>query len=392
MNKILFEIDIKDFPVLANIEKDKINDYINQIFKTGYNIHFPVYQAPEYNHIIAKLEQFHDSLKDTNIKDYLLSLDTSLNKLIGLSSNSSKKGNFAENVLESIFETRYGDIKFERKSGVAHSGDAWLYLPDDTIIILESKNYTTTVGKEEILKLQNDMIEHNIKWALMVSFNSQIQGMRELDFHTFVHNHETYSVTMISNLSSNMSKLDLGLQVIRKLITTKDTANKVLLNPMLINNINDNLVELNKIINKNYLLRDGYYAMEQNINKSLSSYHTILRDYQYDIEIKIKEITDKLNNITEQPKIINNYTEILESFQGKKTLPIVTRLLDIVKSKDWLIDSKDNNNWIISSKDKVICTVNIQLKKIVVVHNQIELTFIITKDNQQNYNILQLFS
>ena len=142
MNKILFEIDIKDFPVLANIEKDKINDYIKQIFKTGYNIHFPVYQAPEYNHIIAKLEQFHDSLKDTNIKDYLLSLDTSLNKLIGLSSNSSKKGNFAENVLESIFETRYGDIKFERKSGVAHSGDAWLYLPDDTIIILESKNYT----------------------------------------------------------------------------------------------------------------------------------------------------------------------------------------------------------------------------------------------------------
>ena len=392
MNKILFEIDIKDFPVLANIEKDKINDYIKQIFKTGYNIHFPVYQAPEYNHIIAKLEQFHDSLKDTNIKDYLLSLDTSLNKLIGLSSNSSKKGNFAENVLESIFETRYGDIKFERKSGVAHSGDAWLYLPDDTIIILESKNYTTTVGKEEILKLQNDMVEHNIKWAIMVSFNSQIQGMRELDFHTFVHNHETYSVTMVSNLSSNMSKLDLGLQVIRKLITTKDTANKVLLNPMLINNINDNLVELNKIINKNYLLRDSYYAMEQNINKSLSSYHTILRDYQYDIEIKIKEITDKLNNITDQPKIINNYTEILESFQGKKTLPIVTRLLDIVKSKDWLIDAKDNNNWIISSKDKVICNVNIQLKKIVVVHNQIELTFIITKDNQQNYNIIQLFS
>jgi hypothetical protein len=392
MSKILFEIDTKDFPVLANIEKDKINDYIKQIFKTGYNIHFPVYQAPEYNHIIAKLEQFHDSLKDTNIKDYLLSLDTSLNKLIGLSSNSSKKGNFAENVLENIFSTRYGDIKFERKSGVAHSGDAWLYLPDNTIIILESKNYTTTVGKEEILKLQNDMVEHNIKWALMVSFNSQIQGMRELDFHTFVHNHETYYVVMISNLSSNISKLDLGLQVIRKLITTKDIANKVLLNPILINNINDNLVELNKIIEQNYLLRDSYYTMEQNINKSLSSYHTILRDYQYDIEIKIKEITDKLNDITNQPKILNNYTDILELYQGKKTLPIVTRLLDIIKSKDWSIDSKDNSNWIISSKDKVICNVNIQLKKIVVVHNQIELTFFINKDNQQNYNILQLFS
>ena len=179
-------------------------------------MNFPQYQQPEYNHIISKIDQIQDTIKETNIKDYLLSLDTSLNKLIGLSSNSNKKGNFAENILENIFETRYGDIKFERKSGVAHSGDAWLYLPDNTIIILESKNYNTTVGKDELIKLQNDMVSNNIHWGIMVSFNSQIQGMKELDFHTFIHNNKKYSIIVISNLSNNILKLDLTLQIIRK--------------------------------------------------------------------------------------------------------------------------------------------------------------------------------
>ena len=73
---------------------------------------------------------------DTNseVTEKLVSLENSLSKLIGLSSNSNKKGNFAENMLEEAFSQRYGDITFERKSGTAHSGDAWLYLNNSNII------------------------------------------------------------------------------------------------------------------------------------------------------------------------------------------------------------------------------------------------------------------
>ena len=384
---LYLELDINDFPVLQNIEKDKLNTYLEQIFRTGYNIHFPKYCPPEYNHIISKIDQLGEEIKDTNIKDYLLSLDTSLNKLIGLSSNSNKKGNFAENVLENIFEIRYGDIKFERKSGVAHSGDAWLYLPDNTIIILESKNYNTTVNKDEIEKLHNDMIEHNIKWGLFVSFNSQIQGYRELDIDTFIHNNETYSIIFISNLSNNMSKLDLGIQIIRKLIVHSDIISSK--NPLIINNINESLIELNNISKHNYLLRDQYYKMEENIHKSLSSYHTILRDYQYELETKIQSIIKKLYTIDTIDT--NNYELILKSFHEKKTFDIITVLLDIITSKLWILTIKDINNWIVMHKDTLICTVTIQLKKVIIVHNQIELTFNINKNNQQNYEILKLF-
>ena len=50
------------------------------------------------------------------------------------------------------------------------------------------------------------------------------------------------------------------------------------------------LTMLEKLSQKNYFLRDSYYNMERDVQKSLSNYHIILRDYQYDIEIKIKEI------------------------------------------------------------------------------------------------------
>jgi hypothetical protein len=353
-------IDLNDYPMLQNMDKTIAIDYAKQIFKIGYNIYFPEYQPTEYNHIVSKIGELQSEIKELNMKDYITTLDQSLNRLIGLASNSNKKGNFAENILETIFDSRYGDIKFERKSGTAHAGDAWLYLPDNTIIILESKNYMTTVNKDEIIKLQNDMIDNNILWGVMCSFNSSIQGMRELDFHTFIHNNNTYSIIMISNLSNNINKLDLGIMIIRKLIKQLDT--KVIF-PWAVNDINKSLSELNKIINKNYILRSSFSAMEQTIYKSLSQYHEILRDYQYDIEKKINEITNKILSTMEKPTIKTNMS-LLDSYKDKKIFPIITRLLDIIQEKQWSVVLNDSIITI-HHNDTIVGSVKIQAKKLI---------------------------
>jgi len=93
-------------------------------------------------------------------------------------------------------------------------------LPNNKIIMLESKNYINTVNKDEIIKLQNDMINHHIKWGLFLSFNSKIQGMKEIDFEIFNHNNENYHIIFVSNLSNDISKLDFSLSLIRKLLNT----------------------------------------------------------------------------------------------------------------------------------------------------------------------------
>lgn len=389
MEDIIIQLALnkEDYPMLLDINKNDLSHITRMIFNTGYYIHFPKYQTSEHNILLLKINELQDNIKKINVTEHIDSLEFSLNKLIGISNNSSKKGQIAENILENIFETRYGDIKFDKKSQTAHSGDAWLILPDNTIIILESKNYNTTVGKDEILKLQNDMVEHHIKWGIIVSFNSQIQGMKEMDFHTFIHNNETYSIVMISNLSSCISKLDLGLQIIRKLILQ---LNDKINFPWLVVDINNSLVELNDIVKKNYQLRDSYYNMEKDIMKSLSIYHIKLRDYQYDIEKKINEITCKINNTMIKSDALAFNKDILMPYTDKKILPLLCRLVDIINEKSWQIDVKENI-WKVNNDIEI----KIQLKKIVIhiINNDIIFCLNLGKDkeNIKTLELLKLF-
>lgn len=397
----LFEVTLKlsekEYPILNNFKKKELDKYLIKIFKTGYQIHFPsndkIEQQLEYNELIERIDTIKDELKDeinnSEISNKINSLESSLTKLIGISSNSCKKGNFGENILEELFSKRYGDIQFDRKSNVAHSGDAWLYLPNGKIIMLESKNYTTTINKDEINKLQSDMINHHIKWGILISFNSMIQGMRELDFHTFTHNNETYSIIMISNLSTDIHKLDLGLQIIRKLIINFDNFDEF---PWIVKDITQSLNELNQIVQKNYSLRDGYYSMEREVQKSLSSFHILLRDFQYDIENKIGEIINKIQNTMNSSIIVklDNLDDLLNKYQDKKILPILVRLIDIAKSKKWYGHwNEELNELIFKFKDIEVCKVKIQSKKVIIniLDNDIILHLHLGKDKENKKNL-----
>lgn len=400
--ELSLKLDEKEYPMLNNFKKKELDKYLFKIFKTGYQIHFPsndkIEQQLEHNELLERIETIKEELKDqinnSEIGDKINSLESSLTKLIGLSSNSCKKGNFGENVLEEIFSKRYGDVQFERKSNVAHSGDAWLYLPDGKLIMLESKNYTTTVNKDEIIKMQSDMINHHIKWGLLASFNSSIQGMRELDLHTFNHNNETYFIIMVSNLSTDIHKLDLGLQIIRKLMLTINDLPQF---PWVIKDISHSLNELNQIVQKNYCLRDSYYNMERDVQKSLSNYHIILRDYQYDIENKIKEIINKINETMETSIVQKNKNEIdqiLDKYHDKKILPIIVRLVDVIQNKKWIVNyDNETSDWIIHSNGIEMGKVKIQTKKAIIniPSNDLTLNLHLGKDkeNKQNLEIIK---
>ena len=382
MTNLLLEINLNNYPLLSNIKDDLQQTIIKNIFDTGYNIHFPQININDItnNNEILSLE----------ISNKLDNLESSLSKLIGISSNSAKKGEMAELILEKLINDRYGDIKFENKSQTPHSGDAWLYLPDDKIIMLESKNYTNTVNKDEVIKLESDMITHNIKWGVMVSFNSMIQGMKELDYHTFIHNNETYSIIIICNLSNDYHKLDIGLQIIRKLMLKTSDNNNF---PWIIKDITQNLNELNDVMKKNYLLRDSYYLLEKEIQKILSNYHVLLRDYQYELEQSINKTIDKIKTTTNKSIIINQdikYDDIIEKYQTKKIFPIINRLIDLCQNKNWELNNEDNDNWIIKNKQEIIGNIKIQIKKMIVNINDISFIFNIGSDKEikQNFDLI----
>jgi hypothetical protein len=167
-------INKDECPLLHSLKKKDQPDILKKCIKTGYDIHYPnqesINQQIACSRILEQVKTIGSEIKEeinnSGLNNKISALESSLTKLIGISSNSYKKGNFGENVLEEHFTTQYSDIIFERKSSVAHSGDAWIQLDNGDIIMLESKNYATKVNKDEVAKLRSDMINHHILNAI----------------------------------------------------------------------------------------------------------------------------------------------------------------------------------------------------------------------------------
>jgi hypothetical protein len=370
---INLKLNKKDYPLLFKLKKRELDKTIYQILDTGYSIMYPSH------------EKTIENIEKNDFNDKIKSLEVSLEKLIGLSSSSTKKGELAENILENIFLQRYGDIEFKNKSQTPHCGDAWLYLPNNKIIMLESKNYINQVNKAEVIKMQNDMITNHIKWGIFVSFNSSIQDMKDFDFHTFYHNSESYHVIMISNLSDDISRLDIALSIIRKLINMYSDLQNF---PWIINNIKTELDHLNELLEQNYLLRDNFICMEKDIIRNINNFYTKLRDYQFIMDNKIKEIINKITSTMTESVTYKNidYTELIEQ-TNKKLLNIITKLTDLFKKKQ-IIYSKTDNNLIY--KSKAIAVIKLQNKKISIefINYDLILNFILGRDSEINQNLI----
>lgn len=396
--EIKLNIVKSEYPLLFKIKPDELNSTIFSIFDTGYNIMFPQpitvdNSNYEYLQIVNKLDSLQNNINNDTLNNKIMLLENSLEKLIGLSSSSAKKGEFAENILENIFNSRYGDIEFKNTSQTPHSGDAWLYLPNNKIVMLESKNYTNTVNKDEIIKLQNDMVTNHIKWALFLSFNSSIQGMKEIDFNMFTHNNENYHIIFVSNLSSDISKLDFSISLIRKLLNAYSDLEEF---PWIVNNIKCELTNLNNILEQNYLLRDQFIIMEKDIIKNINSFYVKLRDYQFNLDTKVKDIINKITSTMtdsiEFDKI--DYSLIIKSAtkKDKKLGPIATKITDIMKKKKIYYEQKDNNFNILVCAEN-IGIIKLQNKKICIEFSKYDiiLNFIIGKEKEilQNLTIFQ---
>ena len=386
---LTLDINEDEYPEIFKLYKRDRNNKIKQIFNTGYNIHFPNIddnnKQLEYFTILQSIDDMKNS-SGLNMDSRLDDLLQSIQKLTGIGNNSCKKGEVGENMLEEIIKQRYGDMTFENKAKTPHSGDAWLYLPDKKIIMLESKNYTYRINKDEVEKMEFDMKTNHIRFGIFVSWNSVVQSRKDIDIHTFNHNSETYMMVIISNLGGDIIKLDLGIQIIRKLQENFHDMKKF---PWIINDIKQNLNELDVIIKKNYKLRDNYYIMNNAIRNSLDMFYQHLRDYQYEINNSAQSIIDKVKSTMEENinkseieyKVPN--VELLSKYkENTKIFPVLSNLIDVFDTLDSLsIETSDNNLLKILKNNEEVGTIKIQKKKILLYLSKINITVELDPNN-----------
>ncbi len=368
-------INEEEYPQIFQIYKKDREKKIQEIFKTGYNIHFPNIQEEsqksEYHTILKSIEDmkqvvYNDGTNSLVMDNKLEDLLQSIQKLTGISNNSSKRGEVGENMLEEIIKQRYGDILFESKAKTPHSGDAWLHLPDEKIIMLESKNYSSRINKDEVEKMEFDMKTNHIRFGIFVSWNSVVQNRKDIDLHSFTHNGETYMVAIISNLGNDIIKLDLSFQIIRKLM---DNFYNLRQFPWIFNGIKQNLNELDAIIQKNYQLRDKFYIMNSGVRNCLDMFYQQLRDYQYEINSTAQEIINKIESTMseslENDIVPNLEAKILDDYKDNaKLFPILSQIYDIF-CKDFEIVKEGDSSLKLFKNGDESGIIKIQKKKII---------------------------
>ncbi len=367
------QITKEKYPRLFELYKKDLDKRIKEIFDFGYNAFYPNLLDQEYNDSLHKDAQLNQAIEI-------------MSKLLGIANNSCKKGELAEKILEEHFEKYYTDIKFKPTGKESHSGDGWLYLPNNSIIMIESKNYTSSVNKDEVIKMENDMKTHKIKLGIFISWQSNINNYKQIDFNIFEHNKEQYFIVMISKFTENFQVLDIAIKLLIK-ISKSNLINFTKNNAF--ESIKTEIENLQIILKTNTKLLDNYNLLNKNIKESLNLFEKQLRDYHYDIENILNSIVYKLNNNITSAIEVSKYN-FLDKYKKRKIYHILKKIVENISIEKIKYKESKNNIILIKQKKKEIGTIKIFKSKVTLCFNKLSnINFTFTNiDNNDEFNIL----
>lgn len=378
---IQFSINLNSYPELEKLKKVNLNKKIAEIFNLGYKLTYPKLDdiSSENNLIISKLNDLEKHTPTIN------ELNKSITQLLGITSNSSKKGEFVEGILEEYIINKYSSGVYQVKRNQAHCGDGWLTLNNKKTVMVEVKAYSKTVNETEVEKLRYDMKFNNINLGIMVSLGSQIQNSKTIDLELFNYNNKSYYIVKIGPVLNNRDILEMGFSLIEKIsLIIDNNLSKVLLE--------DNLLEKTTLllekINSNYKLRESYQNMSMDIYQKMDSFNQEMLKLFMEQEHLIKQIVYEIGeNSIHTLNIKKSKLEDLNIYQDNKIYSQLIKVVDFLENKkiSWQL-----------IKDKIIGTnIEIKITKEKITINLLNITLIFTsklsdvKMNQQNLKLLK---
>jgi len=132
-------------------------------------------------------------------------IDDMLEKL----GKTSTKGKISENMLRFNLQGVYPTAEVKNVSGIAHSGDYWLLRKDKPSILIENKNYDTTIPKEEIQKFIDNMNTQDM-CGILVSQKSKIVYRDNYEIEIYNGNIAVY----IHECNYDPYKIKIAVQII----------------------------------------------------------------------------------------------------------------------------------------------------------------------------------
>ena len=412
---ITITIQNDKFPKLFELEDAKLNNSILYLLNIGYQ---HTYSSMVDKNIINKVDdicrRFKDDIligvqeknnlinnnitkldsdiKDLNIENKIDEFSGVINKLFGISSTSSKKGEISEDLIYKIISEKYPNYTYDIKRHIPHNADAELCSSSGMKSLVEIKNYSNTVHKEEIEKFKFDLKFNGINLGIFLSLKTGIVGKKCIDYEIFQDNSESYHIIYISRLMDDINKLDCGLLLLENLynIIKKDNINLKIdqIKKIMYENFNN----LEVLINKTSELRNNFNILETNIKSSLDLYYNDLREYELDLKQKMQNVWMTLFNDLQDVNInfVDEKEKILLEYQKDKCYLILAKLFDLFNDNDINVkDDNSNNLYNLYHRNKFIGNIKKMKDKVLFIFNKISVTLNEKEDMDKNLEFIQ---
>ena len=305
----------------------KLENAMNQIIK--YEKDMSVYLEEEVNKVKEKYDLLlEEKDKQNQLNREVFDKATNLiNKTINKSSISI--GDDGEQIFEKLADTfrDFVEYRIENKAKQGHKGDFHLFFKDFNVLV-DSKNYTGSVQKKEIVKIESDLNSNiNMNFAWLVSLNSNICEYNKFPIMTkwITTDVGVKCILMINNLLSNKEPRDILRQAwhmcedfykLTKNVEKEDGElekyiKRDLLYKKHINNLQDRASEIRRGLNISYNILTN---LDNDLLEMLSLASNEIVNINFELNNKINEWwNDNIEYVKDESKMTS--TELWSKFK-----------------------------------------------------------------------------
>ena len=204
--------------VKSSSNEQQIHSFLKD-FDTKYSAMLQSIQQPLFSYVSASEERLSknmDGIKEisTIAHSSQASVQEELKTFLSKYSASSNKGKYAENNLYAVLTDLYPSAEIQNTTGVKASGDFMLKRIDKPNIMLENKDYSRNIDKDEVSKFIRDIDTQNTNGI----FISQYSGITfKNNYHIDVHKGNI--LVYIQHCEYNPDRIRIAVDIIDYLAT-----------------------------------------------------------------------------------------------------------------------------------------------------------------------------
>lgn len=355
-----FTVDIE----LSNYTENELNGICKNLFMNWY----------EEKHLQIITVNNLDSKIEKGLQPFINEISQVCKNIYG-TGKTTIKGQIFENAVQNVIKDSFEDYTYIDTSDKSHNGDGQLESISGLRCILEMKNYEAIVNTQQITKLKYDMKYTGIKYAIMLSATSNIQGKKNLDIEMFIEENVKYYIIYVSHYIDHEYKIQIAITLLEHLYMENRTFPNLKF-------IENELHMLHGLVDSMSKLKNQFINMEKMMRENLDSFYINLRDTEYNIKSQINNI---LSNIKGKIKDLDCNTEqVFSSISHIKECTLLKHIYDtqFIKENYGLKIVNDNINLIDINDNKFIALIKIINKRIDIIFHNPEIKLSITQNNK----------